>query len=86
MGVTAIAVFAASVSAMLGTSAFYHRGNWGATWHRRLRRLDHAMIFLLIAGTAIPVFLIAAHGVARLAGLIMIWTLTLTLVRSTWHG
>ena len=36
------------------------------------------MIFLLIAGTATLVFLIAVHGVARLAGLIMIWTLTLT--------
>ena len=36
------------------------------------------MIFLLIAGTAPPVFLIAAHGAARLAGLVTIWTLTLT--------
>jgi hemolysin III len=74
----AIAGFAASVSAMFGTSALYHRGNWAAEWHRRLQRLDHAMIFLLIASTATPVFLIAAHGVARLAGLIMMWTLTLT--------
>jgi predicted membrane channel-forming protein YqfA (hemolysin III family) len=36
------------------------------------------MIFLLIAGTATPAFLIAAHGIARLTGLIAIWTLTLT--------
>jgi hemolysin III len=76
--ITAIAVFAASVSAMFGTSALYHRGNWAAAWHRCLQRLDHVMIFLLIAGTATPVFLIAAHGIARLAGLITIWTLTLT--------
>ena len=76
--ITAIAVFAASVSAMFGTSALYHRGNWCATWHSRLQRLDHAMIFLLIAGTATAVFLTVMHGVARLAGLIMIWTLTLT--------
>ena len=53
--ITAIAVFAASVSAMFGTSALYHRGNWAAAWHRRLQRLDHAMIFLLIAGTATAV-------------------------------
>ena len=33
-----------------------------------MQRLDHAMIFLLIAGTATPVFLIATHGVVRLAG------------------
>ncbi|MGH3270827.1 MAG: PAQR family membrane homeostasis protein TrhA [Trebonia sp.] len=76
--VTALAVFAASVSAMFGASALYHRGNWAAAWHRRLQRLDHAMIFLLIAGTATPAFLIAAHGTARVAGLIAIWTLTLT--------
>ena len=76
--ITAIAVFAASVSAMFGASALYHRSNWAAAWHRRLQWLDHAMIFLLIAGTATPVFLIAAHGIARLAGLIAIWTLTLT--------
>jgi hemolysin III len=35
------------------------------------------MIFLLIAGTATPAFLIAAHGATRVAGLITIWTLTL---------
>ena len=58
--ITAIAVFAVSVDAMFGTSALYHRGNWAAAWHRRLQRLDHAMIFLLIAGTATPLFLISA--------------------------
>ncbi len=73
----ALAVFAASVSAMFGASALYHRGNWAAAWHRRLQRLDHAMIFLLIAGTATPAFLIATHGAARIAGLVAIWTLTL---------
>ncbi len=76
--ITAMAVFAASVSAMFGVSALYHRGNWAAAWHRRLQRLDHAMIFLLIAGTATPAFLIATHGVARAACLIVVWALTLT--------
>jgi hemolysin III len=53
--ITAIAVFAASVRAMFGTSVLlYHRGNWAAAWHQRLQRLDHAIIFLLVAGTATP--------------------------------
>jgi hemolysin III len=84
--VTAMAVFTVSVSAMFGASALYHRGNWGAAWHRRLQRLDHAMIFMLIAGTATPAFLIAAHGTARVAGLITIWALTLTAatIRMVW--
>ncbi len=52
--ITAIAIYAASVSALFGISALYHRGNWTAAWRRRLQRLDHAMIFFLIAGTALP--------------------------------
>ncbi len=83
---TAMAVFTVSVSAMFGASALYHRGNWGAAWHRRLQRLDHAMIFLLIAGTATPAFLLATHGAARVAGLTTIWALTLTAaaIRMVW--
>ena len=84
--ITAIAVFAASVSAMLGTSALYHRGNWAGAWHRRMQRLDHIMIFLLIAGTATPAFLLAVHGAARVTGLIAVWTLTLiaATIRMAW--
>jgi hypothetical protein len=33
-------------------SAMYHRVTWTAATRRRMRRLDHAMIFLLIAGVA----------------------------------
>jgi hemolysin III len=76
--ITAVAVYAVCVSAMFGVSALYHRGNWAAAWHRRLQKLDHAMIFLLIAGTATPAFLIAVHGTARIVGLTTIWALTLT--------
>jgi hemolysin III len=76
--ITGLAIFAVSISAMFGVSALYHRGNWGAAWRGRLQRLDHAMIFLLIAGTATPAFLLATRGSFRLACLIAIWTLTFT--------
>src|SRR5277367_188602 len=75
--IAALAVFVASMSAMFGVSALYHRGTWSEAWRVRLQRLDHAMIFLLIAGTATPAFLIAAHGTFRLVGLVALWTLTL---------
>jgi len=75
--ITALAIYAASVSAMFGISALYHRGTWTAAWNLRLQRLDHAMIFLLIAGTAIPAFLLATSGTFRLTCLIMMWALTL---------
>jgi hemolysin III len=76
--ITALAIYAASVSALFGISALYHRGTWTAAWNRRLQRLDHAMIFLLIAGTATPAFLLATSGTFRLACLIMMWALTVT--------
>jgi hemolysin III len=84
--ITALAIYATSVSAMFGISALYHRGNWSYAWNRRLQRLDHAMIFLLIAGTATPAFLLAASGTFRLACLVIMWTLTVTAaaVRLAW--
>jgi hemolysin III len=75
--IVAIAIYAASVSALFGVSALYHRGNWSAAWSRRLQRADHAMIFFLIAGTATPAFLLATPGWPGVAGLIALWTLTL---------
>jgi hemolysin III len=84
--ITALAIYAASVSAMFGISALYHRGNWSAAWNRRLQRLDQAMIFLLIAGTATPAFTLATSGTFRLACLIIMWALTVTAaaVRLAW--
>jgi hemolysin III len=84
--IAASAVYVASVSALFGISALYHRGTWGAAWRARLQRLDHAMIFFLIAGTATPAFVLAARGVLGLVCLIVIWALTLTAaaVRMVW--
>jgi len=78
--VTAAAVYSASLSALFGTSALYHRGAWTAAWRLRLRHLDQAMIFFLIAGTATPAFLLSAPAGAGLACLIAMWALTLTAV------
>ena len=75
--ITAVAIYAASVSALFGSSALYHRGTWTEAWRRRLQRLDHAMIFFFIAGTATPAFLLAVRGGFGLACLIVIWSLTL---------
>jgi hemolysin III len=78
--VTAVVVYSASLSGLFGTSALYHRGDWNPRWRLRLRHLDQAMIFFLIAGTATPAFLLCAPPGARLACLIVLWTLTLTAV------
>ncbi len=76
--ITAGAIYAASVSGLFGASALYHRGNWTAAWRQRLQRLDHLMIFFLIAGTATPAFLIAMPGPVGLTGLIAVWALAVS--------
>jgi len=52
-------VYAISLIALFGASAMYHRGNWSPAVVPRLRRLDHSMIFVLIAGTYTPFCLLA---------------------------
>jgi len=75
--ITAGAIYATSVCALFGASALYHRGNWTTAWRQRLQRLDHMMIFFLIAGTATPAFLIAWPGPVGLTFLIVVWTLAI---------
>lgn len=48
------AVYAASLFALLATSALYHRANWPPRPRLFMRRLDHSAIFVLIAGTYTP--------------------------------
>ena len=73
--ITARAIYATSVSALFGVSALYHRGRWTESGRRRMQRLDHMMIFFLIAGTATPVLLLTSPGAFGLACLIAVWAL-----------
>jgi hemolysin III len=70
----AVAIYAVSLSALFGTSALYHRVNWRRPSARRwMRRLDHSMIFLLIAGTYTPFALLVLHGTLATAVLVAVW-------------
>jgi hemolysin III len=71
-----VAVYAGCLSGLFGVSALYHRGSWGPVAMRILQRADHVMIFLLIAGTATPVFLLAVPGTYGTVCLIVLWSLT----------
>jgi hemolysin III len=79
-------VFAASVSAMLGISALYHRVIWPPGPRRWMRRLDHSAIFLLIAGTYTPFGLLALEGAWRVAVLAVVWSgaLAAILLKVAW--
>ncbi|MDX6602023.1 MAG: hemolysin [Solirubrobacterales bacterium] len=70
----AVAIYAVSLSALLGTSALYHRVNWTRPNVRRwMRRLDHSMIFFLIAGTYTPFALLVLDGPLADAILVVVW-------------
>lgn len=70
----AVAIYAVSLSALLGTSALYHRVNWRRPEVRRwMRRLDHSMIFFLIAGTYTPFALLVLDGPLADAILAVVW-------------
>ena len=74
----AAAIYAVSVAGLFGASALYHRINWSTVEARRwMRRLDHSMIFLLIAGTYTPFAVLALHGPLATAILIVVWTAAL---------
>ncbi|HTT94897.1 MAG TPA: hemolysin III family protein [Solirubrobacterales bacterium] len=85
----AVAIYAVSLSALLGTSALYHRVNWKRpnvrTW---MRRLDHSMIFFLIAGTYTPFALLVMHGALATAILVVVWVGAIAgaIVEMIWIG
>jgi hemolysin III len=70
----AAAVFAGSVAAMFGASALYHRPSWAPGPRRWLRRLDHAAIYVLIAGTYTPFGLLTLSGAWQVVVLAIVWT------------
>lgn len=83
----ATSVYSATVLGLFGTSALYHRGTWTTERSRRvMRRLDHSMIFVFIAGSYTPFAVLAmAPDTARWV-LIVVWSGALAGValKSSW--
>jgi hemolysin III len=71
----AAAIYAFSLSALLGVSALYHRVTWSPGARRWMRRLDHTMIFVLIAGTYTPFALLVLHGTVAHIVLVAVWVM-----------
>jgi hemolysin III len=70
----AVWVYAAALAAMFGASALYHRVQWRSAAARlRARQLDHAMIFVFIAGTYTPFTLLAFDGALSVVVLCTVW-------------
>src|SRR5208282_6399038 len=66
-------VFGASLALLFGTSALYHRVQWNPVQRQRMRRLDHAAIFVLIAGGYTPLFALVPSSQGGHAALAGIW-------------
>jgi len=69
----AAAAFAGSVAVCFRASALYHRVTWTPRLRLWMRRVDHAGVYLLIAGTYTPVCLLVLHGAWRPVVLVMVY-------------
>ena len=67
------AVFGGCLVLTFGVSALYHRITWQPAARRLMRRLDHASIYLLIAGTYTPYGLLVLSGAWQFSILGVVW-------------
>jgi hemolysin III len=72
-GRVSAAIFTLTAVLLFGTSAVYHRGNWSPETKAVLRRMDHANIFLIIAGTYTPLTVLLLEGTQRVVVLCLVW-------------
>jgi len=70
-------IYGVSSILLFGWSAFYHIGNWSVPRTVFMRRIDHANIFVLIAGTYTPIVFNVMTGAWRIGILILIWVLAI---------
>ena len=68
------ALFTLTGMLLFGTSAIYHAGRWRMRIRLLLRRIDHANIFLIIAGTYTPLAVLCLDGTPRTVLLVVMWT------------
>lgn len=66
-------VFGVALVVMYSISALYHSIPWSPTWKRRLQRLDHSAIYLVVAGTFTPVAIASLRGAALAVALTLVW-------------
>jgi hemolysin III len=70
----AASIFAGTVVLMLGASSLYHRITWSPRVRPWMRRVDHAGVYLLIAGTYTAVGLVSLTGTLQHVVLALVWT------------
>ncbi len=86
VSLVAMAVFMTSMILLYGASAAYHSVNLNEKYLRMFRKLDHMMIFVLIAGSYTPVCLIVLGGEIGYSLLALVWGIALAgmAVKACW--
>lgn len=70
-------VFGLTLLVMYTVSSLYHSVPWRESWKRRLQRVDHSMIYLVVAGTFTPIALAGLDGASLWWCLGLIWTIAI---------
>jgi hemolysin III len=70
-------IFGFALLIMYTVSSLYHSVPWGADWKARLQRIDHSMIYLVVAGTWTPLAIAGLDGVGRWLCLGLVWGIAL---------
>ena len=70
-------VFGFALLVMYTVSTLYHSIPWGTDWKRRLQRVDHSMIYLVVAGTLTPIALAGLEGLSLWLCLGLVWGIAL---------
>ncbi|NNN21210.1 MAG: hemolysin III family protein [Acidimicrobiales bacterium] len=69
----AMVIYTLGVAGMFGSSTLLHRGKWSLKAHKRIRRLDHSMIFMAIAGTYTGLGSLVLPPISRTVMLCLVW-------------
>ena len=73
-----VLIFGLALLVMYTVSSLYHSIPWGKTWKTRLQRVDHSMIYLVVAGTFTPIAIAALDGVSLAVSLSVLWGMAAT--------
>ena len=81
-------IYGISMVVLFAASSIYHALDVSVKTNLRLKKFDHVSIFLLIAGTYTPVFVVGLDGGWRITMLALVWSLALAgmVMKLFWIG
>lgn len=84
--IIAMSIFILSMILLYAASTIYHTVDLNDKVNRRLRKMDHMMIFILIAGSYTPICLIVLHGKVGMTLCAIVWTVAIAgiMIKAFW--